>query len=421
MTLLGWLAGGLFANLAVGLLAQEVHVPKVTGDLLDQVQQNPPQREATAGGHRVQRGSRCDDHVAQLGFALVIAQQLSHRHVGRYVQFTVRVGVGPGVSQVVLAGEDVADPVPLVVLEVTHETVQCQPGRCLHRPQHIVGGLSNLPGDEIALALQEAEQCGPLVPQMRGFGDASTGAVVPAAAVVQLTSPLPAQSATHPPATGQSPVAASVTELPSRWLAELAVPSRGDMSTTVTGLQLGLLGAAGAGLAHRMMREFETKGSFSTPTAVLLGFAYTGHGAWGGLGLLRRSDRIPLPAPAAWAVGLSLAGTGAGLALAGFSRFQSLGQLWGVERGVLVTGGPYRVTRNPQYTGYVMLWAGAGLARRSWRGLAAALTYAAAVRAWVPIEERHLSREFGDEYRHWAQRRSRWLGLPEANGPRSST
>ena len=195
----------------------------------------------------------------------------------------------------------------------------------------------------------------------------------------------------------------------------------GDMSTTVTGIQLGLLGAAGAGLVHRMMREFETRGSFSAPTAVLLVFAYAGHGAWGGLGLLHRSDRIPLPTPAAWAVGLSLAGAGAGLALAGFSCFQSLGQLRGLERGGLVTGGPYRLSRNPpQYTGYVMLWTGAGLARRSWRGLAAAVTYAAAVRAWVPVEERHLSREFGDEYRHWAQRRSRWLGLPKANGPRSS-
>ena len=87
----------------------------------------------------------------------------------------------------------------------------------------------------------------------------------------------------------------------------------------------------------------------------------------------------------------------------------------------LVEAGPYRLSRNPpQYIGYVMLWTGAGLARRSWRGLAAAVTYAAAVRAWVPVEERHLSREFGDEYRHWAQRRSRWLGLPKANGPRSS-
>ncbi|CAN5660925.1 hypothetical protein BH24ACT13_BH24ACT13_16220 [soil metagenome] len=58
------------------------------------------------------------------------------------------------------------------------------------------------------------------------------------------------------------------------------------------------------------------------------------------------------------------------------------------------------------------MWAGAGLSRRSWPGLLAAAEYTLAVRTWVRVEERQLTRQSGSEYVRWSRRRPRWLGLP---------
>ena len=170
-----------------------------------------------------------------------------------------------------------------------------------------------------------------------------------------------------------------------------------------------LVPAAGGLLLRRMAREFHDDGAFSRSTVALLAAAYTTHAAWATRGLAQEPGTLPLPRRPAKALG-PLAGL-AGLALvsASFARFQSVAQLWGSETGGLVTGGPYRFTRNPQYVGYILLWTGAGVARRSQHGLAAAITYALAIRAWLPVEERHLTETFGEEYRQWAAQRPRWL------------
>lgn len=103
--------------------------------LFDQVQQDPPQREAAAGGDRAQGRGGGHDGVAAPRLGLVVVLQLRHRRAGRDAEFGVRVLVGPRVGQAVLGGEDITDPGPLDVLEVAHETVQRQPrgdGRLLH-------------------------------------------------------------------------------------------------------------------------------------------------------------------------------------------------------------------------------------------------------------------------------------------------
>jgi protein-S-isoprenylcysteine O-methyltransferase Ste14 len=66
--------------------------------------------------------------------------------------------------------------------------------------------------------------------------------------------------------------------------------------------------------------------------------------------------------------------------------------------------------RNPQYLGYVIALAGAAVARRSPTALACAGAVAAAYAAWIPAEERHLTRQFGQPYVDYVHRTHRWWG-----------
>lgn len=178
------------------------------------------------------------------------------------------------------------------------------------------------------------------------------------------------------------------------------------------------LGLSAVPLWRRMVGELEADGELSGPTTVLLGVAYVAHAGWAARGLVRAPGTLGLPARAARVAGGAVGLAGSALVLSGFARFESVAQLWGAETGGLVRGGPYRWSRNPQYVGYVLAWTGAGLVRRSWHGLAAAASYAVAVRAWVPVEESALRRELGAEYVRWAAERPRWLPLPAPGGPR---
>ena len=55
------------------------------------------------------------------------------------------------------------------------------------------------------------------------------------------------------------------------------------------------------------------------------------------------------------------------------------------------------------------LWAGTSNARQPWRNPTTATIEALAIRAWLPVEERHLTETFCEEYRQWAAQRPRWL------------
>lgn len=76
----------------------------------------------------------------------------------------------------------------------------------------------------------------------------------------------------------------------------------------------------------------------------------------------------------------------------------------------IVTGGIFRVTRNPMYLGFVLIAFGAGIGFNSWWLLAAAILL------WLSLdllvirpEERYLRSRFGAEYESYAARTRRWL------------
>lgn len=76
----------------------------------------------------------------------------------------------------------------------------------------------------------------------------------------------------------------------------------------------------------------------------------------------------------------------------------------------LVTGGPYRLSRNPAYLGMGLLYAGiAILAGTLWAFLTLIPTLVVMSRGVIAREERYLERKFGAEYLAFKARTRRWL------------
>lgn len=163
-------------------------------------------------------------------------------------------------------------------------------------------------------------------------------------------------------------------------------------------------------LLRRMSREFESAGALSASTTVGMYAGYAGHAAVTALAAREQLGTLRISSGVATAAGGLLVVGGTGLCLAGMSRFAGPRQISGTQIGGLVTGGIYQYTRNPQYVGYVGLLAGVGVARRSTVVLALAGSVGLVFGWWVPVEERHLEREFGEEYRRYRDQVPRWLG-----------
>jgi protein-S-isoprenylcysteine O-methyltransferase Ste14 len=86
--------------------------------------------------------------------------------------------------------------------------------------------------------------------------------------------------------------------------------------------------------------------------------------------------------------------------------------MWiGRNVGTLVTDGAYRFSRNPQYVAAALMPLGYALTGRSvmaWVGVASMwLT----IHLTAVVEEEHLERTFGDEYRRYRERTPRYLSL----------
>ena len=149
--------------------------------------------------------------------------------------------------------------------------------------------------------------------------------------------------------------------------------------------------------------------------------------------LFRHRDHVPIPFAAAGVVGMwlyhpdiadgqpwlvwvisavSLVLIAAGEAL----RIWAVGHSGKTTRAktlkapALATGGPYAVVRNPIYVGNFLLGLGfVGLTRIAWVWVAYAIFFYAQYRLIVSIEEQFLEGKFGDEYREYKKRVSRFV------------
>ena len=76
----------------------------------------------------------------------------------------------------------------------------------------------------------------------------------------------------------------------------------------------------------------------------------------------------------------------------------------------LVTGGPYRFTRNPLYLGLTLMYGGiSALANALWAALLLPFVLVVMRRGVIEREERYLEGIFGEEYVRYKARVGRWL------------
>jgi protein-S-isoprenylcysteine O-methyltransferase Ste14 len=131
-----------------------------------------------------------------------------------------------------------------------------------------------------------------------------------------------------------------------------------------------------------------------------------------GLGAERVISTPSLPRPAAVAAGVlggALAAALDGGAMRRFLRARTAMEPW-KPASALVTGGPYRLTRNPMYLGMACLYTGLALAFGLLWSLALLPVVLVLVDRFVIVrEERYLERRFGDSYRNYRAQVRRWL------------
>jgi protein-S-isoprenylcysteine O-methyltransferase Ste14 len=75
-----------------------------------------------------------------------------------------------------------------------------------------------------------------------------------------------------------------------------------------------------------------------------------------------------------------------------------------------MTTGPYAYTRNPMYIAELALWLGSAILFGSLVILLGFVVLTGVIILVVPWEERGLETQFGETYRQYQARVSRWLG-----------
>jgi protein-S-isoprenylcysteine O-methyltransferase Ste14 len=78
-----------------------------------------------------------------------------------------------------------------------------------------------------------------------------------------------------------------------------------------------------------------------------------------------------------------------------------------------ITKGAYRYSRHPLYTALVLIYFSVGIASASWVFLLYAIVWALLLNITVKDEENYCLEKYGDAYRDYLNRTSRWLGFPK--------
>lgn len=118
--------------------------------------------------------------------------------------------------------------------------------------------------------------------------------------------------------------------------------------------------------------------------------------------------------PALSLVALFLASTGVAFALLGVLEFWSAGTTVDPrvpdQSASLVTGGVYRISRNPMYAGFLLMLVGWGVFLGNIAGFLLLPVFVMYMnRFQIAPEERHMREMFGEEYLHYEAAVRRWI------------
>ena len=89
-----------------------------------------------------------------------------------------------------------------------------------------------------------------------------------------------------------------------------------------------------------------------------------------------------------------------------------LRRAFGLQVKGLVQSGPYRLTRNPQLVGGLLLVIGVVILWPSCYALGWVVLYGIVAHMMVLSEEEHLLRQYGEEYNRYCSQVPRYLGWP---------
>lgn len=113
-----------------------------------------------------------------------------------------------------------------------------------------------------------------------------------------------------------------------------------------------------------------------------------------------------------WTVGLVLTTAGASLFFWSLRLFVKAGTGLMPDQAAerLVTSGPYRLSRNPQFVGFSAVYIGLALVMNVlWPILLLPVVVVITNAAVIRLEERYLTRVFGDVYTKYQRQVRRWL------------
>lgn len=171
---------------------------------------------------------------------------------------------------------------------------------------------------------------------------------------------------------------------------------------------------AAAWVIGRVRREYEGSGVLSDVTVIAVWVLYTAIVAVAILAAALGGWPIGLPGAVSVALGVPLIAAGLALEVAGLATMASFRRMSGMQPDRLVTGGAFRVSRNPQNVGVALALLGAALLGDSWLALLATAAFWASFYFYVGIEEAHLTRTFGEEFERYRRRTPRFLGPPRS-------
>ena len=83
----------------------------------------------------------------------------------------------------------------------------------------------------------------------------------------------------------------------------------------------------------------------------------------------------------------------------------------GIDTKRLITSDIYRFSRNPQYTGYALFPIGYAMVGHNLVAYAGVALFVVLMHLTVLVEEEHLERTFGDEYRRYKEKTPRYFLL----------